>query len=244
MIILQALHTLIVYFFVLIDTIIFSTLAIITGFFNPYSKVSDWVIKTWARLILWISGVKLIIEGLENVKRDKPYIFVANHIGSYDILTTVIAIPQTARFIAKTELFKIPLLAQGMRMTGMLEIDRGNSEKAKNTLAKAISTIKDGCSVIIFPEGTRSRTGEIQPFKKGGFILAINGMIPIMPTSISGTRHIYPKGGKILKPGTVKIKFLNEISPKNFGYEKRNDLVNYTRQQIINAYEPDFNRRN
>ena len=80
--------------------------------------------------------------------------------------------------------------------------------------------------------------------KKGGFILAINGMIPIMPTSISGTRHIYPKGGKILKPGTVKIKFLNEISPKNFGYEKRNDLVNYTRQQIINAYEPDFNRRN
>lgn len=243
MIILQFIHTVIVYIIVLIDTIIFSTLAIISGFFNPYSKFSDWVIRTWAKVILWVSGVKMIVDGLENIDPHKPYIFAANHIGAFDILTTVIAIPQTARFIAKAELFKIPLLAQGMRMTGMLEIDRKNSEKARKTLDKAIATIKDGCSVIIFPEGTRSRTNEIQPFKKGGFILAINGKISIIPTVINGTQYIFPKGSKILRSGTAKIKFLKEINADNFSYDNRNALVDYTRTQMIAAFEPEFNRR-
>ncbi|MCB0284049.1 MAG: 1-acyl-sn-glycerol-3-phosphate acyltransferase [Calditrichaeota bacterium] len=242
MIVLRFIHTLIVYIVAFLSTGLFSSLAIISGSFNPYSKMSDWVIKTWARSILWVSGVKLIVEGLENVDQQKPYIFAANHIGAYDILATVIAIPQTSRFIAKTELFKIPLLAQGMRMTGMLEIDRKNSEKAKRTLDKAVSTIKDGCSVIIFPEGTRSKTNAIQPFKKGGFILAINGRISIIPTVISGTQYVFPKGSKIVRTGKAKVKFLKELNADTFDYEKRNELVIHTRQQIVDAFEPEFNR--
>jgi len=239
---LYLLHTIFVYFIAFISTALFSALAIIAGVFNPYSNLSNLIVKAWAASILKASGVKLIIEGIENINLEKSYVYMANHIGAFDILVLVKAIPQTARFIAKKELFKIPLLAQGMRMSGMLEIDRGNSDKARQTLKKAIKTIQDGCSVIIFPEGTRSIDGKLQNFKKGGFILSIDGKIPIIPTVIMGTQYIFPKGSKWLKSGTAKVKFLNEVEVKNYNYESRNALVKSTHDQIGLQFISDFNR--
>ena len=238
-----AIHTLIIYIVVLIDTIFFATLSSILGLIDPYSKASNWSIRTWSRIILWISGIKLTVEGLENVDASRPYIFLMNHIGMYDIPAAFIAIPQTGRFIAKKELFKIPLLATGMRLAGILKIDRGNSTEARKTLDKAVETIKNGCSVIIFPEGTRSKTNEIQPFKKGGFIMAIQGKIPILPAVISGTQYIVPKGSGLVKTGKIKIKFMPEISTDNYTYEKRNELVKKVRAIMVAKFEPEYNKK-
>ena len=240
---LYAIHTGIIYIVVFIDTIIFSILASIFGLFNPYSSATDWSIRTWAKVILWISGVKLTVEGLENVDTSKPYIFAMNHIGMYDIPAAFVAIPQTARFIAKKELFKIPLLATGMRLSGILEIDRGNSIEARKTLEKATHTIKDGCSVIVFPEGTRSKTREIQNFKKGGFIIALHGKIPILPTVIAGTQYIFPKGSRLVKTGKIRIKFLPKVSANNYSYENRNDFVKKVRDDMITQFDPTYNEK-
>jgi len=238
-----AIHTLIIYIVVLIDTIVFAILSSILGLIDPYSKASNWSIRSWSRIILWISGIKLTVEGLENVDATKPYIFLMNHIGMYDIPAAFIAIPQTGRFIAKKELFKIPILSTGMKLAGILKIDRGNSSEARKTLDKAVETIKNGCSVIIFPEGTRSKTNEIQPFKKGGFIMAIQGKIPILPVVISGTQYIVPKGSGLVKTGKIKIKLMPEISTHSYTYAKRNELLKEVRAIMIAAFEPDYNKK-
>jgi len=239
--VLYALHTAIIYIVVFFDTILFSVLASIFGIFNPYSNATDWCIITWAKIILWVSGVKLTVEGLDNIDTSKPYIYTMNHIGMYDIPAAFIAIPQTARFIAKKELFKIPILSTGMRLAGILKIDRGNSAEAKKTLEKATQTIKNGCSVIIFPEGTRSKTNEIQNFKKGGFIIAIQGAIPILPTVIAGTQYIFPKGSRLVKTGNIHIKFLHPVDTELYSYDKRNVLVNEIREMMVNEFDPNYN---
>jgi 1-acyl-sn-glycerol-3-phosphate acyltransferase len=244
MIIFYFIHTLIIYTVVIIDTIIFSILAIIFGLMNPYSKATNWCIRSWARIILWTSGVKLVVEGLENIKKEQAYVYVINHISMFDIPSIVVAVPQTARFIAKKELFKIPLFSTGMRLAGILAIDRGNSDEAKKTLNKAINTIKnDHVSVLIFPEGTRSKTNRIESFKKGGFIIALDGKIPIIPVVISGSQYIVPKGSGLVKRGKIHLQFLKETETKEYSWETRNKLVNNVRDKMIEAFNPDFNRK-
>ncbi len=242
MAIIRWIHTLFLYLVTFADTLICSVLAIFGGLFNPYSAFNDGVIRTWARIILWVSGARLTVEGLENLEKDGVYIFTANHKSAYDVLAMVVAIPGTARFIAKKELFKVPVFAQGMKMSGMLPIDRANSAEARKTLDQAIQTIKDGCSVIIFPEGTRSKTDEIRPFKKGGFVLAVKGHIPIVPTVIEGSQHMFPEGQSTVRPGKIRVRFLPPVDTGGMTLEDRNLLIKQTREQIAAHFDPAYNR--
>ncbi len=226
---------------ILIFTICASAAAAFFGFFGPYSKLTSGSLRMWGRSLLWVTGNKRIIEGLENIDPDKAYIFAANHVGALDIPAVIFAVPQTARFIAKKELYRIPLFSMGMRNSGMLKVDRGNSEDARKTLIKAIDTIKDGCSVLIFPEGTRSKTGQIQNFKKGAFLLALNGKIPIIPTVISGSQYTMTPN-KCIKRGTIKIKFLSAIDTNNTDYEKSNKLVQLVREKVVAEFDSDLNK--
>lgn len=219
-------------------------MASISGLINPYSKTTNWCIVSWARVILWISRIKLRIEGLENINKSSAHVYIINHISKYDIPAIIVAVPQTARFIAKKELFKIPLFAAGMRLSGMLAIDRGNNEEAIKTLNKAIRTINNNnVSVLIFPEGTRSKSGGIEKFKKGGFIVALNGHIPIIPTVISGSQYIVPKDSRLVKKGTVSIKFLKEVDTSDFTFESRNELVEIVHNRMVTEFNPDFNKK-
>ncbi len=242
MIILRMIHTLLVYFITLIDTLVCSSLAILGGIVNPYSSFNDGVIRTWARIILAVSGVRTEVRGLENLDKEGVYIFMANHKSAYDILAMVAAIPGTARFIAKKELFRIPLFAQGMKMSGMLPIDRGNSAEARRTLDKAVESIHNGCSVIIFPEGTRSKDDTIRPFKKGGFVLALQGHIPIVPTVIEGSQYVFPGKSRVVRPGSIRVTFLPVVYTEGLTLENRNDLIKNVREAIISRFDPAFNR--
>ncbi len=218
-------------------TFIYSVLAIFSGLISPYSERTNAVVRGWAALVLKIAGITLEVHGLEHIKPGQPYIFMSNHQSTFDIMSCLAVIPGAARFIAKQELFRVPVFAQGMRAVGMIPIDRGNSKKAKESLDKAVVEIKQGVSVIIFPEGTRTKDGKIQPFKKGGFILALKGGIPIAPMVISGAMQIMRKKSMFLDKGTIRLEFLPPVDTTGYTYEQRNQLVQEIRTQIIEHYQ-------
>lgn len=223
-------------------TLICSIVAIVLGLINPYSRATNNLIRYWARLLLSVSGIKLELIGGEKLNAQRPSVYIANHQSLFDILAVVVSIPGTARFIAKKELFRIPIFAQGLKVIGTIKIDRGNSAEAKKTINEAIKIIKEGVSVIIFAEGTRSRDGNIKPFKKGGFVLATTGQIPIVPVVISGSFYIMQKKNLRLRKGKIKIEFLDSIEISNSSYEHRNILLEEVRSKIINHHDPEYNR--
>ena len=224
-----------------IYTILSSVVAIILAIRNPYSDRVNNFIRFWGRSILFISGIELEIEGEEKLN-NTPSVYMANHESLFDIIASVISIPGTARFIAKKELFRIPVFAQGLKMIGTIKIDRGNSAKARASINEAITVIREGVSVIIFPEGTRSRDGMIKPFKKGGVVLAMNGKIPIVPMAISGSNYIMGKNSLRLRKGHIRVVFLDPIDTTNKIYDERNLLLAEIRESIIKHHDKDFNK--
>ncbi len=226
--------------FAFFSTGIGSVLAVIGGLFNPYSGFVNGVIRNWAKSIIKASGIKVEVEGLDRFDHHKAYIVISNHQGNFDILVLAQYLPLTARFVAKKELFRIPLFAQGMKLAGMIAIDRGNSSKARAALQRTFDVLKSGVSVIIFPEGTRSRDDSIHRFKKGGFILALETGIPILPVSISGSRHIMEKKSIRLRKGRIKVVFDKPIEPTNYTFEERNKLVKKVRDVIIKNFDPNY----
>ena len=137
----------------------------------PFSKTGDaiwWIGRVWSRLILWFGGVDVRVSGLENVKPGQSYVFMSNHLSSVDIWVMMAKMPIVFRMIAKKQLAKIPFLGWGMRAGRFIFIDRSNPTKARETIRQAAERVKAGESLLLFPEGTRSRTGDLLPFKKGG----------------------------------------------------------------------------
>ena len=218
-------------------TFFLSLTAIASGLINPYSKSTNAIVRFWARSLLRISGIKIKVIGLDKIDPAQSYVFMSNHQSTFDIMTCLAVLPGAARFLAKKELFRIPIFAQGMKAVGMIPIDRSNSKKARASLDKAVEEIKNGVSVIIFPEGTRTRDGNIQPFKKGGFILAIKGGIPIAPMVLTGAMQVMQKKDLHLQKGSISIEFLDPIDTSNFSYTQRNELIDNIRDKIIARYE-------
>lgn len=162
------------------------------------------VATLWAKLLLMICNTKVDVIGKENILFGKPQIFMANHQSDFDILISLAHIPVQFRWIAKKELFAIPVFGAAMRSAGYIEIDRSNREKAMQSIDEAALRIRSGKSVMTFPEGTRSREGEIKAFKQGAFHLAVKSGVPIIPISIIGSGRIMPKRSLRIKPGQLK----------------------------------------
>lgn len=230
-------------FFTVLVTFLGSVTAIIAGIFNPYGVVVNGVIRNWAKFLLWVAGTKVEVHGLEKLDPNQPYIYLANHQSNFDILALSANIPGTSRYIAKKELFKIPFFGLGMKLAGVVKINRSNKEEARESINKdAVERINKGVSVIIFPEGTRSKDGKIHPLKKGGIILAIEGHIPIVPTVLSGTFHIMNKSSLKLKKGRIKLEFLDPIHTDNYTYEDRNKLTALVHQKLVENFDDEFNK--
>jgi 1-acyl-sn-glycerol-3-phosphate acyltransferase len=155
---------------------------------NPKSKLVDPVIRVWARTWLGAAGCSLEVIGADHLDRTRSHVVVANHLSNLDIMTCFAAIPLPIRYLAKKELFKIPILAQAMRAVGIVEVDRGGRAVAiRSVNRQAAPVIERGHSLIIYPEGTRSRTGQLQTFKKGAFRMAIDAGMPVLPVTIDGS---------------------------------------------------------
>lgn len=178
----------------------------------PDAKNADPLIRFYVRSILTAAGVRHHAKGLENLPGENC-VFVCNHQSHFDALLLFHYLPRHFRFVAKAELFKIPIFGQALKATGMIRVDRSGGENDRKTLAEAVSAVRERVSVMFFPEGTRSETGTLKPFKKGAAMLAINAQVPVVPIAVAGTSEILPKGSKWIHGGQRAVLIVGEKIP-------------------------------
>ena len=214
-------------------TAFMSGCAIIFPLILPGESTAHKVAHIWGKLLLILTNTKVKVIGAENILKEKPQIFMANHQSDFDILIVLAYVPSQFRWIVKKELFNIPIFGAGMKKAGYIEIDRQNHERAMVSIEKAAQKIREGKSVMSFPEGTRSRDGNIGPFKQGMFHLAIQSGVPIVPISIIGAKEIMPKRSLHIKPGQVTLVIDKPIDVTGYSAEKRHELVDRVRNVIV-----------
>jgi 1-acyl-sn-glycerol-3-phosphate acyltransferase len=206
------------------------TIAVILHRVLPWKNVAWAFARLSARNLARLCGVRVHVHGLEHLQGPGPYIFAPNHQSNFDIAALLGYLPGQNRFIAKKELFAEPVLGTVLRTMGMIPVDRDNPLEAIDLLNKAAA---GGSSLIIFPEGTRSRDGQLLPFKKGPFIAAIHLKLPIVPVVCSGTSAVMPKGGYLsIVPGDVDVFIEPPIATDGLGYDDRTALRDRVRTVI------------
>lgn len=188
----------------------------------------------WSPGVVGAAGGKLDIRGLDKIDWSKPHVIVVNHQSMIDIAVLQLGLPANLRFIAKAELLKIPVMGSYMKGVGMIPIDRGNGAEAVARLQRvADQVVHDSACVIAFAEGTRSRTGVIQPFKKGAFMLAISAQIPVVPVSIEGARKVLPPDGFHVRPGIIRIDIGDPIPTRGLSAGDRDDLIARAHRAVV-----------
>ena len=221
-----------------IATLIAAPAVIVIARVNPTSPMIERIARAWSRVWLAASGCTLEVVGKEQVDQTRTHIVVANHLSILDIMACFLAIPLPIRFLAKTELFRIPILAPAMRSIGIVEVDR----KARSVIHEQVNRqarelVASGRSLIIYPEGTRSRDGELHAFKRGAFTMAVAGGIPILPVTIAGTYRAWPPR-QLLVPGgsTITVVIDPQIETTGMTREDVARLSEETRTIIEKRY--------
>lgn len=230
-------RTLLIILWILLVTGFFAILAIFVSFISKSGDLPHIVARIWAKCILVASGIKVTVKGRSNIDSAGYYIYMSNHLSNFDIPVLLAYLPVQFRWLAKAELFKIPLFGYAMQRAGYISIDRSNFRSAVQSLKRAAKNIRDGVSVLIFPEGTRSQDFNIQPFKKGGFVLAVDSGVPIIPVIIHGTWPIMPKKRVLVKPGNVVLEIAKPIKSSDYTRKTKEDLMEKVRNVLIESFE-------
>jgi 1-acyl-sn-glycerol-3-phosphate acyltransferase len=167
----------------------------------------DRAARRWGKILLWAAGVKVVLEGAENLRADAPQIIVANHQSWFDVFALAAYLPVRYRFVAKQELRRIPVFGKAWIRCGHVSVDRGDRASSIESLDQAWREVHDEkLTMVFFAEGTRSPDGKLQPFKKGAFVLALQARVPVVPMGIVGSREIMPKGALKIRSGTITIR--------------------------------------
>ena len=192
-------------------------------------RICDEVPRTWSRSILWATGVEVEVEGAEVIDPARPQLVVSNHQSWFDVFALAAHFPGRYHFVAKQELAAIPIFGRAWLTCGHIAIDRHDRSSAIESLERAGEKIrKETATIIMFPEGTRSPTGELQRFKKGAFVLALKAGVPVVPVAVVGSREIMPKGRWRVRPGRIRIRFGEPIPGDEYAMEERDDLLQRT----------------
>lgn len=191
------------------------------------------IARKWAQSGLAMNGSSIHVTGLENVPDTGGVLFVANHQSNFDIPIIIGHVPRDKGFIAKLELSKVPAFNRWMKYIGCIFIDRKDPRQSLTVINDAAIRLKEGHSLVIFPEGTRSADGTVGPFKAGGLRLAIKARVPIVPVTISGSKNIMPKGTSIIKSASVNVLISPPILPDEFKGMDSNQISEKVRNIII-----------
>jgi 1-acyl-sn-glycerol-3-phosphate acyltransferase len=191
----------------LVTTPVISLYAILLALFTPRRENSNEPAKFWSSMVLSALGARIRTHGVEHIQAESPIIYLANHQSNADIWVLLSVLPIHAKFVAKESLFRIPLFGGAMRAAGFIPINRASGTQALKSLELAASRIRAGRSVLLFPEGTRSRTGKLGRFKKGAFHLALKAQVQVVPITITGTWSLMRPGSIKGKPGPVEVRF-------------------------------------
>ena len=195
--------------------------------------VYDWGASDWARDIIAAAGTPVELEGRERIPPHQPVVYASNHSSMFDIWALAAVLPGSVRFVAKQELVKVPLLGRAMLAAGHVAIDRFNRARAFEAYERAAAVIRGGISAVVFPEGTRSRTGELLSFKNAPFGLAIAAGVPVVPVYVHNTFEILPKGGIRLRPRPIRILVGEAIPTAGLSLDDRQRLADRTRAVLL-----------
>jgi 1-acyl-sn-glycerol-3-phosphate acyltransferase len=187
-----------------------------------------WVARTGVKLALWLSGVRVKLEHPEYATQQPTAVFVCNHVSNIDPPALFMVLPRIA-VILKRELRRIPLLGYVMEMGGFIYVDRQARDSRRDALERAVSTLRSGISLLIFPEGTRSLDGRLLPFRPGPFTMAIEAQTPIVPITVHGTRELMPKGEGAMRPGTITLRFHPPVPTAGLTTADRSALIEQVR---------------
>ena len=229
-------RTLWYYIVLFFTTILHASAAIIAGLFHVEHRVGgvyDWSSTDWSRDILSAAGTPVVASGLEHIPRDQPVMYASNHSSMFDVWALFATLPGSVRFVAKRELFRIPILGRAMLAVGHVPIDRAARKSAFEAYDEAARMIRGGTSVLVFPEGTRSPTGELLPFKNAPFGLAIAAQVPIVPVYVHHTFEILPKGGWRLRPQPIRLVVGPPIPTAGLRPENRERLREEVRAAMV-----------
>ena len=223
---------------IILATIGFGLVSLAVSLFEASGRRQIAVARVWARFLLWGSGVKVKVEGLEKISPNGSYVFVSNHLSYMDSPVILANIPVQFRFLAKSGLFRIPLLGTHLTSAGHIPVPRDNARAAVKTMTTAAQAIRDrSISLLIFPEGGRSPNGELADFKEGAAYIAIRAGVPIVPIALKGTREVLPFGSGHVRSGPVTMRIGDPIPTTQ---EQSRDRVRVTaelRERIVSLLE-------
>jgi 1-acyl-sn-glycerol-3-phosphate acyltransferase len=223
---------------VILATTFFGTLSLLVSFFDRTGIIQTRLARAWAKTLLAAGGIKVHIEGLEQIDPAGSYVFIANHLSYMDTPVALAHIPVQFRFLAKRGLFQIPLLGNHLSSAGHIPVPREDPRAAVKTMQQAAEVIRQKkISLLIFPEGGRSHDGILRPFKEGGAYIAIKAGVPLVPLVLIGTREVLPYGAGIVQSGEVTLRILKPIDTQTLTLKDRAKVTNQIREQILNELE-------
>jgi len=222
----------------LFTTVILGTVAILLSLFDSSGNIPHLVARLWGKIQLRTTGTGVQIQGLDHIEPEKSYILVSNHQSTFDIFALLGYLPIQFRWTAKAELFRTPFMGWAMSRIGYIPIERSSPKKAYRSMLRAAEVVRKGTSVIIFPEGTRSPDGNLQPFKKGVFLIALKSQAPILPITIQGTSKIMRKGDWRIYPGQVRIQIDPPIETAGSPAQKEEQLSQRVRSTLVKNLAP------
>ncbi|HEX5482939.1 MAG TPA: lysophospholipid acyltransferase family protein [Terriglobia bacterium] len=225
---------LLIYFY----TAVCGAASLIGSVFDSQGRWQHGCARTWSRLILKTSRIRLEITGLENIPRE-TVIFCSNHPSAMDIPILFVSLPLQFRFVAKRSLFNIPFLGWHLWRSGHIPVERDRPHKAMKSLDQAAERIRAGCSVVLFPEGHRSREGGLGKFKAGSFYLAIKAGVPVVPVTISGSRAVLKPDSIHVKPGIVEITIHPPVTTANLAIDEVESLSANIRERILSCFRQE-----
>lgn len=224
--------TLRVWLAIVVLTVFFSLLAILSFPWDRKRRLIHLYARLWAKAILWVTGTKVKVLGRERL-RGGPFLLMSNHLSAYDIFVLLAHLPYPFKWVAKERIFKIPFLGWAMRCAGYISVDRKSPKRTFESVEVMKGLLKDGISILLFPEGTRSPDGNLGPFLTGGFNIALRLGTPIVPISIVGTYEIMPRHTlKVLQPGEVTIRIGEPIPTEGMTLKDKKRLVELVREAI------------
>ena len=200
-----------------------------------HGSIYETVQGFWARALVFGSGVRTKVHGVEHIEQHGACVYVANHVSWYDVFTLASVLPRWS-FVAKAELRKIPIFGRGAEAVGTIFVERQNKRAALQMYDKAALRIREGASVVVYAEGTRGDSYALRPFKRGPFVLAIKAGVPIIPVIIHGTREVMARGQWLVNPGEVNLHFLDPIPTDGYTFADREKLVEQVWTSMSNAF--------
>lgn len=230
-------------------TVLLGTLSLLSSLFDRSGNIQHGFARLWARCILSTIGARVTVEGLDKIDISRPHVYVVNHLSALDIPVLYVYLPFQFRILAKRELFRYPFMGWHLRRSGQIPVDLDNPKKSIRSLHRAVDAVIGGMPLVIFPEGGRSESGQLQPFMGGAFFTAIKAHVDVVPMAIIGTYEMLKMNTWLIKPRPIRLLVGTPISTTGLSVRGTEALAAQAREAIASLYYsnsglPDLRSRN